>query len=110
MGSENVIISSISRLPNKDYSVVKTLGPDPSSSTVDFCCVGGRFCQMKVARRLFLKWNFAAYYIKKRPAHLSHITSILPLTKRGNALQTLYHTVFPTTMLPRYLNLVMSIF
>ena len=42
MGSEKVIISSISRIPNKDYSVVKTLGPDPSSSTVDlFVVLGG---------------------------------------------------------------------
>ena len=41
MGSENVIISSISRIPNKDYSVVKTLGPDPSSSTVDFLLCWG---------------------------------------------------------------------
>jgi serine/threonine protein kinase len=56
--------SSISRIPNKDYSVVKTLGPDPSSSTVDFFVVlGGRFCQMKVARRLFLRTFEHPYYL-----------------------------------------------
>ena len=43
MGSEKVIISSISRIPNKDCSVVKTLGPDPSSSTVDFLLCWGYF-------------------------------------------------------------------
>ena len=36
---------------------------------------------------------------------VSHITSMLPLAKRGNVPQTLCHTALPATMLPRYLNL-----
>ena len=44
MGSKKVIISSILRIPNKDYSVVKTLGPDPSSSTVDLFVEDQRDC------------------------------------------------------------------
>ena len=37
------------------------------------------------------------------PKCSTHVTSMLPLPRRGNVPQTLCHRPFPTTILPRYL-------
>lgn len=64
---------SILRIPNKDCSVVKTLGPNPSSSTVYFFVVLGElFCQMKVARKM-VRVEREMKACKKKNAHRGHI-------------------------------------